>query len=92
VFLLFEESSVKQLSDLQLAAASSLMAGALQAAMIQTLIRKHLITNEEGREIYEQALLMLETNQTKCSAPVIFEAAREMIEQHLRGNGRKCRS
>jgi hypothetical protein len=60
------------------------MAGALQAAMIQTLIRNHLITNEEGHEIYEQALLMLETNQTRSSAPVEFEAARELIEQHLR--------
>jgi hypothetical protein len=37
---------------------------------------------EEGHEIYEQALLMLETNQTRSS--VVFEAARELIEQHLR--------
>jgi hypothetical protein len=75
---------MKQLSDLQMATASSLMAGAMQAAVIQTLIRNHLLTDEEGHEIYEQALLMLETNQTRSSAPDVFEAARELIEQHLR--------
>ena len=60
------------------------MAGALHAAMIQSLVRNHLISNEEGHEIYEQALLMLETNQTRSSSRVVFEAARELIEQHLR--------
>jgi hypothetical protein len=75
---------MKKLSDLQMATASSLMAGAMQAAVIQTLIRNHVLTDEEGHEIYEQALLMLETNQTNSSAPVVFEAARELIEQHLR--------
>jgi hypothetical protein len=75
---------MKKLSDLQMATASSLMAGAMQAAVIQTLIRNHVLTDEEGHEIYEQALLMLETNQTNSSAPVVFETARELIEQHLR--------
>jgi hypothetical protein len=70
---------MKKLSDLQMATASSLMAGAMQAAVIQTLIRNHVLTDEEGHEIYEQALLMLETNQTNSSAPVVFEAARELI-------------
>jgi len=42
---------MRQLSDLQLATASSLMAGVLQVAVIQTLIRNHPITNEEGQEI-----------------------------------------
>jgi hypothetical protein len=74
---------MKQLSDVQLAAAASLMASALEAATIQSLIRNRLITNEEGREIYEQALLILETNQTRSSSRVVFEAAREMIEEHL---------
>jgi hypothetical protein len=75
---------MKQLSGVQLAAASSLMAGALQTAAIQCLVRNRLITPEEGREIYEQALLLLEANQTRSESPVVFEAAREMIEQHLR--------
>ena len=48
------------------------------------MIRKNIITDEEGHEIYEQALLMLETSQGVCSSPEVFEAARELIEQHLR--------
>ncbi|KRR22268.1 MULTISPECIES: hypothetical protein [Bradyrhizobium] len=75
---------MKELSALELAIASSLMAGAMQAAIIQSMIRNHLITDEEGHEIYEQALLMLETNQVMTSSPDVFEAARELIEQHLR--------
>jgi len=65
-------------------AAASLMAGALQVATIQSLIRKNVITDAEGHEIYEQALLMLEASQAVCSSPDVFEASREMIEQHLR--------
>jgi hypothetical protein len=75
---------MKSLSGLELAIASSLMAGALQAALIQSMIRKNIITDEEGHEIYEQALLMLETSQAVTSSPDVFEAARELIEQHLR--------
>ena len=51
---------MKNLSGLELAIASSLMAGALQAALIQCMIRKNIITDQEGHEIYEQALLMFE--------------------------------
>ena len=43
---------MKKLSDLQMATASSLMAGAMQAAVIQTLIRNHVLTDEEGHEIW----------------------------------------
>lgn len=75
---------LKHLSPLHAATASSLMAGALQAALIQILLRKKMITDEEGREIYEQALLMLETSQALSSSHEVFEAARELIEQHLR--------
>jgi hypothetical protein len=60
------------------------MAGAMQAAIIQSMVRNHLITGEEGHEIYEQALLMLEAKQTVTGSPDVFEAARELIEQHLR--------
>ena len=75
---------MKELSPLELAIASSLMAGAMQAAMIQSMVRNKVITDQEGQEIYEQALLMLETSQGQFSSPDVFEAAREMIEQHLR--------
>jgi hypothetical protein len=64
-------------------AASSLMAGALQAVLIQSTIRKNIIYRPEGYEIYEQALLMLKISQAVCYSPKVFEAARELIEQQL---------
>ena len=63
---------MKTLTPSQAVAASSLMAGALQAATIQAMIRKNLITDDEGHEIYEQALLMLEASQAVCSSTVVF--------------------
>lgn len=66
-------------------AASSLVNGAVQAALVSMLIRKGVFTTEEGREIYEQALLMLEASQGAAPASQdVFDAARELIEQHLR--------
>ena len=65
--------------------ASNLMSSALLSALIQALITKGTITPDEGREIYEQALLMLEDAQTRSPASQeVFAAARELIEQHLR--------
>ena len=78
---------MKELSALELAIASSLMAGAMQAAMIQSMVRNKIITDEEGHEIYEQALLMLETNQTMTSSPDVFEAAREAVARARAGEG-----
>ena len=75
---------MKLLTSHEAVIASSLMAGALQAATIQTMIRKNIISDQEGHEIYEQALLMLETSQAACSSRDVFEAARELIEQRLR--------
>jgi hypothetical protein len=75
---------MKNLNPLQVITASSLTAGAMLAALIQTLIRKDIISDREAHEIYEQALLMLESSQAQSSSPDVFEAAREMIEQHLR--------
>ena len=51
----------KNLTAHQVIAASSLMAGALQAALVQ-----NIITDREGHEIYEQALLVLKTSQDVC--------------------------
>jgi len=56
---------MKLLTSHEAVIASSLMAGALQAATIQTMIRKNIISNQEGHEIYEQALLMLEASQAR---------------------------
>jgi hypothetical protein len=47
---------MKNLTAHQVITASCLMAGALQAALIQSMMRKNIITGEEGHEIYEQAL------------------------------------
>ena len=61
------------------------MWSAMVSALIQRLIHKGIITSAEGREIYEDALLMLEHSQTRhTDSQEIFAAAREMIEQHLR--------
>jgi hypothetical protein len=58
---------MKKLNSFQVVTASSLTAGAMLAALIQTLIRKEIISDEEGHEIYEQALLMLE-----LAGPIFF--------------------
>jgi hypothetical protein len=66
-------------------AASALSTGALLAALVSGLIRKGVLATDEGREIYEQALLMLEAQQADAPhSQAVFEAARELIEQHLR--------
>jgi hypothetical protein len=66
-------------------AASGLMSAAVLAALVSGLIRKGALTNAEAREIYEQALLMLEAQQAEAPySQAVFEAARELIEQHLR--------
>jgi hypothetical protein len=64
--------SMKELSALELPIASSLMTGAMQAAMIQSMVRNNIITDEEGHEIYEQALLMLEAKQTVTGSADVF--------------------
>ena len=68
---------MKNLTAHQVVTAASLMAGALQAATIQSMIRKNVITDEEGHEIYEHALLMLEASQAQfCFARRIRGGAR----------------
>jgi hypothetical protein len=55
------------------------------SALVSGLIRKGALTTAEGREIYEQALLMLEARQAEAPhSQAVFEAARELIERHLR--------
>ena len=69
---------MKNLTARQVVTASSLMAGALQAALVQ-----NIITDREGHEIYEQALSMLETSLAVYYSPKVSEAARELIEHYL---------
>ncbi|SOC45729.1 hypothetical protein SAMN05892877_117118 [Rhizobium subbaraonis] len=65
------------------AGAVALSNSATFAALMQYLRRVGLVTAEGEREIYEHALLMLEEGQGGDDSGV-FEAARELIEQHLR--------
>jgi hypothetical protein len=66
-------------------AASQLATAAILAALVPVLARKGLLTDDEVRELYEHALLMIEEGQgVSDEAAPIFAAARELIEQHLR--------
>jgi len=66
-------------------AASELATAAMLAALFERLAFKGLLSDEEVREVYERALLMIEEGQgSSPEAELIFAAARELIEQHLR--------
>jgi hypothetical protein len=47
------------------------------------MIRKGLLSHQEGLEVYEQALLMLETSQSASASQDVFKSARAMLEKHL---------
>ncbi|CAM5545479.1 hypothetical protein ATER59S_04407 [Aquamicrobium terrae] len=66
-------------------AASDLVSASVLASLIGTLAGKGVLTDDETREIYEHALLLLESRQgiDPETAP-IYEAAREIIEAQLR--------
>jgi hypothetical protein len=71
-----------------LTAAVALSTSAILAALVQSLHDKGLLNGEETVEVYEQALLLLETQQAQADrTPAYGEViamARELIEQHLR--------
>lgn len=65
--------------------ASHLVTSALVASLIPTLVDRGVLSPLDAREIYENALLMIETDQGDDPAVQrIYEAARELIEAHLR--------
>lgn len=73
------------LDMLEAVTASNLVSGATLSALVQALSAKGVFSPQEVREIYENALLMLESAQTTSPASQnVFAAARELIEQHLR--------
>ena len=76
----------KEFDKLAAVAASGLVTAALISALVSGLVRKGALTTAERREIYEHALLMLEAQQAGVvpHSLAVFEAARELIEQHLR--------
>lgn len=66
-------------------AASDLVSASVLASLIGMLGAKCLLSDEEVREVYEQALYLLETQQgaDEDMAP-IYEIARKIIEDQLR--------
>jgi hypothetical protein len=69
-------------------AASDLSSASILAALIGMLGAKGVLSDEEVREVYEQALYLLESNQgDEIETKPIFEAAREVIEAQLRPEG-----
>jgi hypothetical protein len=73
------------LDPLESIAASELVSASLIASLIPALVNTGVLSPRGAREIYENALLMIETQQGDDPAVVrIYEAARELIEAHLR--------
>jgi hypothetical protein len=66
-------------------AASDLVSASVLASLIGALAGKGILTDDEVREVYEQALYLLELRQAGGGdmAPV-YEAARAIIEVQLR--------
>lgn len=66
-------------------AASDLSSSAILAALIGAFGAKGVLTDGEVREVYEQALYLLEQHQgDELELQPIYEPAREIIEAQLR--------
>ncbi|MBA4220188.1 MAG: hypothetical protein C0458_05600 [Methylobacterium sp.] len=66
-------------------AASGLVSSATLAALVSMLRRRHLISEQEEREIYEHALMLLEMQQGHApEIAEVYAAARGVIEDQLR--------
>lgn len=67
-------------------AASDLVSASVLASLIGMLGAKSILSERETREVYEQALFLLEQQQPADHPEVasIYEAAREIIEAQLR--------
>lgn len=70
-------------SEVLSAGAVALSTSSILASLVLHLKNAGVITSEQQREIYEDALLMLEEGQGDDDSSV-FIAARELIEMHLR--------
>ncbi|MFU0503611.1 hypothetical protein [Pseudaminobacter sp. NGMCC 1.201702] len=66
-------------------AASDLSSAAILAALIGMLGAKGVLSDEEVREVYEQALFLLQSHESdEPEMQPVFDAAREIIEAQLR--------
>lgn len=70
------------------AGAAALSTAAAFASLMVHLKRIGAISDESEREIYEQALMLLEESRIDSDSGV-FAAARELIEVHLRPDGER---
>lgn len=72
-------------SRLDAVATSDLVSASVLAALVGMLGAKGILSEGEVREVYEQALYLLETHQgDEEQTQPIYEAAREIIEARLR--------
>lgn len=77
------------LNPLESVAASELVSSALIASLISTLVEHDAISPRAARDIYESALVMIEVQQSDGpTVKQIYEAARGMLEAHLRPDHR----
>lgn len=66
-------------------AASDLSSAAILAVLIEMLGAKGVLSTEQVREVYEQALYLLEKHQAQAqNMEQIFALAREIVEAQLR--------
>jgi hypothetical protein len=73
------------LTPLESIAASELVTASMMASLIPALVDIGVLSPRGAREIYENALLLIETQQgDDPSSQRIYEAARELIESRLR--------
>jgi hypothetical protein len=73
------------LDPVESVAASELVSSTLIASLIPTVVEVGVLTERQAREVYEGALLLIETGQGDESAVQrIYKTARELIEAHLR--------
>lgn len=78
------------LDPLEAVAASELVTSALVASLIPVLVERGILSAQDAREVYETALLLIETQQADDSAAQrVYEAAREAIESHLGSDWQK---
>ena len=67
-------------------AGSAVVSASLVAALVGSLVTKGILNDDDVKEIFEQALLMIEEQQAHASPDTVdlYAAARNVIEEHLR--------
>jgi hypothetical protein len=74
-----------KLEPLEAIAASELASASLFASLVPALVTAGALSSLGAREVYENALLMIETRQgLEPGMQKVYEAARELIEARLR--------